>query len=113
MSRYLSREDISINDPIYFNTTDDRNNRVSYIGRIMDIGKKYIWVQLKNEEGITPAYISKLSKTPWYELTNIKQEEVDEYIKSVEQFKDGISVDRYQTYTERYNRYNNYGRRYY
>lgn len=112
MSRYLTRDDISIGDVIYYNTTGTENEPISQIGRIVDKGIKYIWIEIKDEEGITAAYLTKLSKTPWYKLSNISKDKIKEYTNDTALIKDGINVDRYTKYTERYNRYNNYGRRY-
>lgn len=63
--------DISkIDCDMYWNTSGAYNSSISLICRILDVGYKYVWVQIYGNLSPTPVQVSSLTENPLYNVTN-------------------------------------------
>lgn len=66
----MNKGDIKIDDTLYWNTTGAYYTHVSLKCKVLDVGKKYIWVMVKGNLSPTPVNNKNLSKEPLYKVTN-------------------------------------------
>ena len=66
----MNKEDIKIDDILYWNTKGAYQSDISLKCKVLDIGNKYIWVMVNGNLSPTPIDPSKLSKEPLYKVTN-------------------------------------------
>lgn len=66
----MNKEEIKIDDELYWNTTGAYNTTISLKCTVLDIGIKYIWVMVFGNLSPTPVSEKDLSKIPKYKVTN-------------------------------------------
>lgn len=66
----MSKEDIIIGDVLYWNTTGAYQSQISLKCKVLDIGKRFIWVLAYGNLGPTPVEINDISIEPKYKVTN-------------------------------------------
>lgn len=71
----MNKSDIHIGDLLYWNTNGAYNTKVSLKCKVLDIGKRFIWIMVNGNLSPTPIDPSKLSKEPLYKVTNNKHVE--------------------------------------
>ena len=75
----MQKEDLSIGQELYYNTTGAYNTNISLLCRVIDIGQTYIWVLIYGNLGFNNIMINDLTLEPKYKVTNgnLKPEVVD------------------------------------
>ena len=66
----MQKEDLSIGQELYYNTTGAYNTNISLLCRVIDIGQTYIWVLIYGNLGFNNIMINDLSTEPKYKVTN-------------------------------------------
>lgn len=66
----MQKEDLSIGQELYYNTTGAYNTNISLLCRVIDIGQTYIWVLIYGNLGFNNVMINDLSAEPKYKVTN-------------------------------------------
>lgn len=75
----MQKEDLSIGQELYYNTTGAYNTNISLLCRVIDIGQTYIWVLIYGNLGFNNIMINDLTLEPRYKVTNktLKPEVID------------------------------------
>ena len=66
----MNKKDIRIGDILYWNTTGAYQSQISLKCKVLDIGKRFIWVLVYGNLGPTPVEINDISIEPKYKVTN-------------------------------------------
>lgn len=66
----MQKEDLSIGQELYYNTTGAYNTNISLLCHVIDIGQTYIWVLIYGNLGFNNVMINDLSAEPKYKVTN-------------------------------------------
>ena len=66
----MQKEDLSIGQELYYNTTGAYNTNISLLCRIIVIGQTYIWVLIYGNLCFNNIMINDLSLEPKYKVTN-------------------------------------------
>ena len=66
----MNKKDIRIGDVLYWNTTGAYQSKISLKCKVLDIGKKFIWVLVYGNLGPTPVEHNNISIEPEYKVTN-------------------------------------------
>ncbi len=74
----MNKKDINIGDILYWNTTGAFKSKISLKCKVIDIGKKWIWVQVYGHLAYNNLLSGNLSKEPLHKVTNnnFKEEEL-------------------------------------
>ena len=66
----MNKKDIRIGDVLYWNTTGAYKSQISLKCKVLDVGKKFIWILVYGNLGPTPVEIDDISVEPKYKVTN-------------------------------------------
>ena len=66
----MNKKDIRIGDVLYWNTTGAYQSQISLKCKVLDIGKRFIWVLAYGNLVPTPVEINDVSIEPKYKVTN-------------------------------------------
>ena len=73
----MNKKDIRIGDVLYWNTTGAYQSKISLKCKVLDIGRRFIWVLVYGNLGPTPVEINDISIEPIYKVTNNNIKGVD------------------------------------
>ena len=66
----MNKKDIKIGDVVYWNTTGAFKSQISLKGKVIDIGKKWIWVNINGNLAYNNLSQSQITKEPLSIVTN-------------------------------------------
>ena len=66
----MNKENIKINDVLYWNTSGANNSKISLRCTVLDIGNIYVWIMVYGNLSPTPVNQEDLSVEPLYIVTN-------------------------------------------
>lgn len=66
----MNKDNLKLNQNIYYNTAGANQIPISQQGYILDIGQKYVWVMIKGNLGPIPVMEADLSEKPKHKVTN-------------------------------------------
>lgn len=66
----MYKKDIKINDIVYWNTRGAYDTKISLKCRVIDIGKRWIWIHVAGNLSYTNLLAENLSKEPLHRVTN-------------------------------------------
>jgi len=66
----MNKKDIKIGDIVYWNTTGAFKSKISLKGKVIDIGKRWIWVHINGNLAYINLMQSQLTKEPLFVVTN-------------------------------------------
>lgn len=67
----MNKKDVKIDDVVYWNTTGAYQVKISLKCKVLDIGKKFIWILVYGNLGPTPVKLNEISTEPLSIVTNI------------------------------------------
>lgn len=73
----MNKKDIRIGDILYWNTTGAYQSQISLKCKVLDVGKRFIWVLVYGNLGPTPVEVNDISIEPIYKVTNNNIKGVD------------------------------------
>ena len=73
----MNKESIRIGDILYWNTTGAHQSQISLKCKVLDVGKRFIWVLVYGNLGPTSVELNDISIEPIYKVTNNNIKGVD------------------------------------